>query len=147
MNALIAIELIESIKKDDLEATKLNVDLFNNTFNFPNSENIGFYDVLPLSIFSYGLENHESNKSLYYTLDNIKGIPQEDVERIKWNLKVNSVDNPDKIHEFISDMLSDESKWINDDYKVYSLIRLISINQDYDSLILIKQKLLNKKEN
>ena len=147
ISSLIPIELIEAIKANDLETVKEKVELFNTTFKFPNEENIGFFDVLPLRIFAYTLEDGYTNQSLHYVLDNIIGISSKAVEEIKWNLKINTLKGIDETKNFINYMLTNENEWINKDYKIYSLIRLITINQDYDSLSIMKQKLLNKGDN
>lgn len=138
---IIVIDLIESIKVNDLEKTKLNINLFNNSYNF--KDNFGIYEILPVQTFAYTLDNGYNNESLYYMLDNINGLSVEDAEEIKWNLLINYLSNkPEEIKEFILEILKN-NEWKKYPYKIYSLIRLASANQDYDSLILIKENLNN----
>lgn len=139
-----AINLIDSIQKDNLLETKNNILILNENFIYPDESDMSLNQILSIGPLAYTITNGYNNSSLMYTLDHLNNLI--DADKIKWELQIRYLEKDHKEAEkFILNYLNNPSEWIHVSYKFYGILRLITSTQNFDLLVKLKS-LLNEGE-
>lgn len=136
------IELIENISKDYLQNVKENINILNNLLLELNLEDSTFQSYNNYIIFDDLIKKYH-NESLEYALKNFINIDNK--ELLLWRFELTPIYKTmsyDTIDIFIEQCLNqgDENKKIPG-YKFNDMIRLASLTNNFNKLILLKQQI------
>lgn len=139
-NLLVAahiIDLILAIKDDNLDYAMMLVPTLNEYII--NDDNMYVNDMLGLN----NLSSLPLNNTLLYVIDNLSHI--YNAPRIKWILNteklINDYQKGNLTNQDIKDFILNHMNNISEYYEYSSLIRMIHFIQEYDLLLLLKERL------
>lgn len=120
-----SIELVQAIRKNDLENTKVLVEYLNTNFD-PEKNNVELGNVIQVGAL---VDDFSTNESLIYMVENLQNLPTEEV---KWFIKFRKILDasiPDQ-EAFLLENLNENLQ----DYQAINLITLAVHIHKYDLL-------------
>lgn len=120
-----SIELVQAIRKNDLENTKVLVEYLNTNFD-PEKNNVELGNVIQVGAL---VDDFSTNESLIYMVENLQSLPTEEV---KWFIKFRKILNASASDQeaFLLENLNENLQ----DYQAINLITLAVHIHKYDLL-------------